>query len=126
MIKVFIHVAKVIIVAVTALLFASCTGISGSGNVVTKERTPEGTFTKVEGSSGLEVVISQGDKATITVEADDNLQEHIKTEVSGNTLNIYTDEDIESSSVRKITVTLPVIEGISAAAGASVTGKTTF
>jgi len=126
MIKVIVHIAKIILAAVGAMLFASCTAINGSGNVTTENRKVEGTFTKVSISSGLEAYISQGNVTEITIETDDNLQQHIKAEVSGSELNIYTDKSISPSKATNIRITLPVVEGITSSAGSTVKGKTAF
>ncbi|MFP9099364.1 head GIN domain-containing protein [Flavobacterium sp. RHBU_24] len=126
MIKVILHLAKIIIAATAALLFASCTAINGSGNVTTENRKVEGTFTKVSVSGGLEAYISQGNVGEITVETDDNLQQYIKTEVSGGELKIYTDKSISPSKATNIRITLPVIEAVSSAGGSTVKGKTVF
>jgi hypothetical protein len=126
MIKVIVHLAKIILAATAALLFASCSQINGSGNVTTENRKVEGTYTKVSVSGGLEAYISQGNVAEITIETDDNLQQHIKTEVSGGELKIYTDKSISPSKATNIRVTLPVIEGITSSGGSTVKGKTAF
>lgn len=126
MIKVIVHIAKIIIAATAALLFASCTAINGSGNVTTETRKVEGTYTEVSVSGGLEAYISQGNVAEITVETDDNLQQHIITEVNGSELKIYTDKSISPSKATNIRITLPVIEGVSASGGSTVKGKTAF
>jgi len=126
MIKVIMYAAKAIAIAIAALFFSSCNfnGTDGSGNVVTQNRSVAGKFTAVSVSGGLEVFIEQGSKTSIVVEADDNLQQHIKTELSGNELKIYCDVNIHDAGATRITVTLPEIKSIEAAAGSSVKSKT--
>lgn len=126
MIKVFTHIAKAIVAVIAALLFASCTGVNGSGKVVTEDRKVEGHFTKISATSGLEVYVSQGNVSAISVETDDNLQRHIKTEVSGGTLKVFTDKNILSSGAIRVSITLPVVEGIDISGGSSLKGKTVF
>lgn len=126
MIKVFVHIAKAAVAIIAALLFTSCMGVNGSGNVVTEQRKADAPFTKISANDGLEVYISQGNKVAISVEADDNLQRHIKTEVSGGTLKIYTDKNMHSSSATIVTITLPTLEGIESSGGTSVKGNTVF
>lgn len=126
MIKVFVHIAKAAVAIIAALLFTSCMGINGSGNIVTEKRTVNGAFTKISAKDGLEVYISQGNTVTISVEADDNLQHHIKTEVSGGTLKVYTDKNMHSSSATIVSITLPTLEGIESSGGTSVKGNTVF
>ena len=128
MIKLIVHISKAIIGLILALLFASCgfkgKTIDGSGNVTTQTRTVSGNFTSVSAAMGLEVYIVQGNQSTITVEADDNLQQHIKTEVKGDELKIYADVNINNAGSKKITVTLPKIDGLEASSAAMIRSKT--
>ncbi len=61
--------------------------IRGSGNVVTEEREVSG-FDSVALSAFGEVIISQGDDESLTVETDDNLMPYIQTEVRNGTLEL--------------------------------------
>lgn len=75
------------------LLLASCNGIdcvSGSGNQVTVTRDI-GTFTKIETSGSFEIILKQDPLSALRIEADDNIQDEIKTSISGNTLSIDMD-----------------------------------
>ncbi|KGO92451.1 head GIN domain-containing protein [Flavobacterium subsaxonicum] len=126
MIKVIVHIAQAIIAVVVALLFSSCNmeTVDGSGNVTKQTRTVSGEFTSVTASSGLDVYIEQGVNRSVVVEADDNLQQHIKVEASGTELKITSDVNIGNSESKKITVVLPEITGIEANSGSGVKGKT--
>ena len=61
-------------------------GVEGSGNVVTEKRTIEAPFTKIDASTGVEVIVEQGTPTEVEVEVDDNLMEHIVTRVENGTL----------------------------------------
>ncbi|UCC88848.1 MAG: DUF2807 domain-containing protein [Anaerolineales bacterium] len=61
--------------------------IRGSGNVVTEEREVSG-FDSVALSAFGEVIISQGDDESLTIETDDNLMPYIQTEVRNGTLEL--------------------------------------
>lgn len=126
MIKVIVHIAKAIIIAVTALLFSSCNfeTVDGSGNVTKQARAVTAEFTSIVASEALDVYIEQGVNRSVTVEADDNLQQHIKVEASGTELTISCDANIGSAASKKITIVLPEIAGIEANSSASVKGKT--
>jgi len=119
MIKFIVHVAKAIIAIAASMLFFSCgfEHVDGTGNVITQTRNAGEGFTKVEASGSIEVYIAQGDKPSITVEADSNLQEHIKTEVSGGVLTIKCDVQIGDADSKKVTITLPKVESIECGAG---------
>jgi hypothetical protein len=126
MIKVFVHIAKAIIAIAASLLFFSCgfERVNGDGNVITQPRNVADGFTKISVSGGIEVYIAQGNKPGISVEADSNLQEHIKTSVSGGTLTIKTDVNIGDADAKKVTVTLPKIESVESGGGALVKSTT--
>ncbi|MEL1243906.1 head GIN domain-containing protein [Flavobacterium sp. DGU11] len=132
MIKVITHVAKAIVAVAAALLFFSC-GIDvnfkqmdGSGNVVTKERKLTGDYKAISVARGLEVVIEQGSNYAVIVEADDNLQDHITTEVSNGELKISADVNIRNATSKKVIVKLPHIESIEASSGSSITSRNTL
>lgn len=128
MIKLILNLAQLLVVIVITLLFSSCgfdkKTLDGSGNVVTQNRTVATGFTTITTSGNVEVYITQGSASTVVVEADDNLQQHIKTEVKGTELSITCDVNIDNAEAKRVTVTLPKIEGIEAAGGSIVKGKT--
>lgn len=123
MIRVIEHCIKITIAALIAILCFSCDFIKkvdGSGNVVTKNRTVSGEFTSVSAASGLDVVIEYGTERSVTVEADDNLHQHIMTDVSGGTLEISSDVNIRNAASKKVIIRMPVITGLEASSGAMV------
>ncbi|CAM3771451.1 hypothetical protein FSS13T_25740 [Flavobacterium saliperosum S13] len=127
MIKVVIHLTKVVIAAVVALLFASCTmnvgslkKVDGSRNVVTKNRNISSDFTSIKASNGLEIILEQGSTTEVKVEADDNLQEHIKTEITDGELKIYADINIRNAKSKKVFVRLAKLNSLETSSGSSV------
>lgn len=131
MVKIVIHIAKALIAVVTALLFFSCglnslQKVDGSGNVVEQDRPAQEEFNSVSASEGLEVIIEQGTVRSIVVEADDNLHKHIKTEIKNKVLEISSDANISSTSTKRITVTLPTIDEVSASSSATIKSKNTL
>jgi len=86
---------SIVFISLSALLLSSCNGfdcINGSGNQVTESRDI-GTFTNVETSGSLTIVLSQDSASSIRILADDNIQDKIQTKLRGNTLRI----DIEGN-----------------------------
>lgn len=127
MLKIIEHIAKAVIAVVVAILATSCgMEVQGSGNVVTQSRNANENFTSVSGSRGLEVIVEQHAERSITVEADDNLQEHIKTKIEDGTLKISSDVGIRKAGAKRVIVSLPVIESISSSSGATVKSKNTL
>ncbi|MES2486729.1 MAG: head GIN domain-containing protein [Bacteroidota bacterium] len=126
MIKVIVHVTKAIIAIAASMLFFSCgfERVDGTGNVITQPRSVGEGFTKISASNSIEVYIAQGDKASVIVEADGNLQEHIKTKVTGGVLTIESDVEIGNADAKKVTVTLPKVESVESSAGCIVKSTT--
>lgn len=85
------------LLVLTSLLTASCSltqgkgvagGIPGSGNIQTEARVP-GAFEAISiDYPGAEIIIQQGDKETVEIEADDNLLPQLSTEVISGRLTI--------------------------------------
>ncbi|MBW4361712.1 head GIN domain-containing protein [Flavobacterium taihuense] len=133
MLKVITLITQFIIVTLTALLFGSCNqlgeinAIKGSGHVTTEKRSVTGDFKNVEVNNALDLVIEQSDKTEIIVEADDNLQKEITTKVENGVLIIScTSGNFINVSSKKITVKMPVIEGLEASSAATINSKTTL
>ncbi len=110
------------------LVFSSChfninTGENGNGNVVTQERNVTADFTEVRGSAGLDVFLTQGDENKIVVEADENLQQYIQTDVENGQLHVTTSENIGHSKAQNVYVTFKELNNVEASSGAEVTGN---
>ena len=82
-----------IMVLFISILLTSCNanlnigdGIEGSGNVITEKRKITDSFTKIKASTGVEVILEQGNTTEIEVEIDDNLIEYVITKVENGTL----------------------------------------
>ncbi len=116
---------KVLIASILGILMTSCNfnfniGTKGNGNVQTIERTINGSYDQIEVSNGLDVFLTQSDTDRISVQADENLHDIIITEVQGNTLKIYTDENISTSQAKKVMVSFKNISKISGASGSDI------
>lgn len=117
---------------VTLLMLPSCyidgwnQGISGNGNVVDETRDISG-FKGVHVSSGIDVYLSQGSNFEVTVEADENLQDVILTEVEGNNLVVKTERvNIRSAKSKKVHVTLPELTSLKISSAGDCVGQTPF
>lgn len=131
MVKIVIHIAKALVAVITALLFFSCglgglKQVEGSGNVVKQNRPAQEEFSSISVSEGLEVIVEQGTVRSIVVEADDNLHQHIKTEIKNKKLEISSDANISGTSTKRIIVTLPHIDEVTASSSATVKSKSTL
>jgi hypothetical protein len=124
MVKVIVHIAKAIVPVVISILCFSCgfDSLSGNGNVTSQKRSVTGDFNSVSVQEDLEVIIQQGPVQSVTVNADENFQEHIITEVKGNELKISTDTNI-GSGTKTITVILPNVESLSSESSATINSQ---
>lgn len=118
-------VTKTIILLLTLFVFSSCAidtinKIKGNQNVQQKQRKFTEDFTKIKASNGLDVFIFQGKNKKISIEADENLHDIIKTEVENNVLKIYTEKNIWRAKAKKVYVTLPSLNSITASSGSDV------
>jgi len=71
--------------------------------VITRERNVD-SFAGLRASNGLDVILVEGEVGNLSVKADENLHDIIKTEVSGGVLKIYTIKNIQKAKAREITV----------------------
>ena len=91
--------------------FQSLGGIQGSGTAKTETRNVAG-FNKVDASGAVNVEISVQKDFSVTIEADDNLLANIKTEVSGDTLKIYSEDRISAKTRVNVRISMPAIEAL--------------
>jgi len=132
MIKLITLITKFIIVTLMALLFSSCghsmnfNGIKGNGNITTETRNVSQDFKKIEVSRGIKVIVEQSGNKSITVETDDNIQQHIITKIENGVLKIESDENYNTSETPVVNVKMPIINGLSASSGSEITSSGTL
>jgi hypothetical protein len=99
--------------------------VSGHGNVVTKERNVD-SFTGIKVSSGIDVLLKQGDDETVSVEADENLHEYILTEVRNGVLNVYSEVNIRNADRKRVHVTIKDVKSIRTTSAGDIIGEGTI
>ena len=116
-----------LIVLLLTLSLTSCNGnlnlidgIDGSGSVVTEKRNIETPFTKIQASTGVEVILEQGTPTEVEVEVDDNLIKYIVTRVENGTLIVKIDGNINTMESAIVRVKTKTIEGLESSSGASI------
>ncbi|WP_203258530.1 head GIN domain-containing protein [Hyunsoonleella ulvae] len=123
---------RIIVTSILSLLMLSCvninwsTGVKGNGNVVMETREVTESFSKIKATEGLRVYLTQDNKEAITVEADENLQELILTEIKDGVLKIHCKEQIGKASSKKINVNFKSITNLTSTSGSSVYGTNTI
>ncbi|HPT22218.1 MAG TPA: head GIN domain-containing protein [Bacteroidales bacterium] len=120
---------RLLTVAIALISITACSDaqvrntVHGNNNVVTKERKVE-SFTGVKTSSGIDVYLKQGDNESVSVEADDNIQEYILTEVKGGVLHVWTDANIRDAESKKVLVTMKEVNSVETSSAGDVYGET--
>lgn len=93
-------------------------GVKGSGNAKTEKRNVSG-FDEIEASGAVSLEIVAQKDFSVEVEADDNLLSFIETEVSGDTLKIYSEDRISPKTKINIKVSMPKIEDLEVSGASS-------
>jgi hypothetical protein len=83
--------------------------LKGSGNIQIQKRDVSG-FSSVKAGGAIIIDVAAQRDFGVEVEADDNLLEHIKTEVKGDTLKIYTEESFSTRNPIRVRIAMPQIE----------------
>lgn len=100
--------------SLVALALAGCSapwddGIDGSGDVVTETREVSG-FTSVEIDGEGELIITQGDAETLTIESDDNILPIIESTVVNGTLELDVEDGKSIKNFTRLVYTLTVTD----------------
>lgn len=118
------------VLTVLPLFFLCCVGagnfgrtVTGNGNVI-KQTRQTGPFKEIKASAGVNVFLFQGDEEKVVVEADENIQDCIITEVNGSTLSCYIDCNVRHSKKMNVFVNYKLLNSISASSGSHVSGET--
>jgi hypothetical protein len=119
---------KILTIAVVILSISACSHaqirrtVHGNGNVITKERQIE-NFSGIRVSTGIDVYLKQGNSEKLSVEADENIQEYILTEVRGGVLNVYTEVSIRDAERKRVYVTMKEVTSIHTSSAGDVYGE---
>jgi hypothetical protein len=114
-----------LIIGSSSCIISTQETIYGSGKVVMEERDI-GEFTGLKVSSGIDVVIRQGNEISLELEADDNLHDVIITEVVDNTLKIDTRKNIRKAKSKKVFLVYEDLNRIRISSSGDVTSENTL
>jgi hypothetical protein len=118
----FIFIAAIVLGVSCVVNSQSGKSVHGNHNVTKSERNT-GSFTGIKVSSGVDVYLKQGDKESVTVEADENLHEYIITEVKGGILHVYTDANIREAERERVYVTMKDINSVQTTSAGDIVGE---
>ncbi len=119
-------VIKFLVALLVTILCTSCnfdfniTGTKGNGNVITQQRLSNVTFNKIKASEGLDVYLTKSTSTAVNVQADENLQDLISTEIKNGTLHIHTLEPVGKASAKKVLVNFTELTEINSSSGADI------
>ena len=124
-------ITKTIAVLFIATIFTSCSAdmfnrVNGNRNVISKDRKISNKFNGIRVSTGIDLYVNQGAKNKVSVEADENLHDIIKTEVEDGVLKVYSEKNIWRAKARKVYVTIKDLTLLKATSGSDVYGQGTI
>jgi len=99
--------------------------VTGSGRVVEQTRTVA-DFSSIEVASGIQVRVENGPKSGLTLRGEDNILPHVRTDVSGSTLQIGFERGLSVHTQVGVVVSMraPRLDGIGASGGSEVQAGT--
>lgn len=105
---------------IVGLALAAAFGVDGNGKV--KEEAREvAEFHAIAVGAGVQATVTLGAKASVKVEADENLLPLVRTRVEGGTLVVDAKENLNPTKPVKLTVVATKIDSAEASGGAKVT-----
>lgn len=118
---------KIVLVILTIGL-VSCNGNVniGSGNIITEKRSITEGFDKIDASTGINVIVTQGNLQEIVVETDDNVMKYVVTKVENGVLIIKLKQNTNTMSSIDVKVQMPKIAGLEASSGATIDTRNTL
>ena len=118
-----------LVLTVFLLINSGCTyawkGIRGNGNVIKQDREIS-NFHGLEVGGAFHVFLTQGDKESLRIEADENLMDIIITRVKGGILEIETKEDIRESKALNIYITFNSLNHLDISGACNLEGENKF
>jgi hypothetical protein len=115
-------IVSVILIALFVIVSCNVIGEIGSGNLIKQDRKVS-SFNGIEVSGAFNVMLTQGTTNSVTVEADDNLMDLIKTEVRGNILVIDNKKPISGSKSLKVYITFTELKSIDLSGAVEVSSQ---
>jgi hypothetical protein len=78
------------LLVIIVVVLSACTTVAGSGDMISESREVSG-FDSVDLSGSGDVIITQGEGESLTIETDDNVMQYITSEVRDGTLHLGTE-----------------------------------
>ncbi|MBK8946556.1 MAG: DUF2807 domain-containing protein [Ignavibacteriae bacterium] len=115
---------NLILIIIASVSFYACKigGIKGNGEEISEIRNID-SFEMVDVSGNFDVEIESGKSQTLTIYAESNLVDLIKTKVKKNTLFIYSKENLRPTKKMLISITVPELSSINCSGANNVIAK---
>lgn len=91
--------------------FKNLTGVQGSGASKTESRNVSG-FKEIEAGGAVNLEVTAQKDFSFQITADDNLLQHIKTEVSGDRLKIFSEGSISPKTKINVKISMPELDSL--------------
>lgn len=122
---------KTKILSTVILVILAMGSISAQNNKVVKQNIDIPNFTSITASGGWDIIITQGNRQSVSIEINEELANYAVVEVKGNTLHIYNKSDIRAFSwnrvrdvTRKAYVTVTDLTALQASGGVDIIFET--
>lgn len=107
----FYSIITLVVVAFAVGRFVDSNTIDGEGPVTEKDIEVSG-FDQIRISGGWDAHLSTGEGYGLTVNVQENLQDHVKVSIEGNTLSIGVDGNVSTSEKMEVIISAPEISAI--------------
>ncbi len=107
--------------AFTSCVYVSHNGVKGNGNII-KKHIDVKDFTEVDISGAYKIILTQGDKNDMVLEADENLMKYLKVTNEGNELEVKVSKSINPSKTPRIYMTFKTLNSIELSGACSISG----
>ncbi len=96
-------------ITVSALSYGCRPGLNGSGTLARQDRIVQ-VPSRIDIGGSVQAFVTKSNVASVVVEAEDNLLPFVRTEVSGDTLRVFTTQALNPTKTITIRITSPVLE----------------
>jgi len=110
--SIMLFIAGIAVVTSVSSCMLNC--VHGSGHPSTETRAVTEEFTKLDVSGAFKVILKQDSSKNISITADDNLLQYVKTKVEDGTLRVFTHKNLCNASQMTITIGVRNLEAIKA------------
>ena len=110
--NIMLFIAGIAVVTSMSSCMLNC--VHGSGHPSTETRAVTEEFTKLDVSGAFKVILKQDSSKNISITADDNLLQYVKTKVEDGTLRVFTHKNLCNAGQMTITIGVRNLEEIKA------------